>query len=253
MRTWSCPDCTFENADSNMHCEICFRARHHGQGTDTPTAVGAALGAPLQHIHPAPAAMHSRFHAAMAHNMQAPAFMGAPGDHARRHTAMEGAPFGVHQQIAMQLQAVNMHAARLAQSGVPQMPFAPQPSGYPTPSALPGLSPEMEDLMNRRRALDSLIQQIEVDGPRQQPAPTDAVQSLPTCVLCEEDVARLPAEHKTCTICMEDFADGDELRMLPCFHRFHKGCVDEWLRRSGTCPTCKHRVDEDGADTSTGE
>ena len=46
-------------------------------------------------------------------------------------------------------------------------------------------------------------------------------------------------EHGTlgCSICTDDFAKGQEVRVLPCNHKFHPGCVDPWLLNvSGTCP-----------------
>ena len=46
-------------------------------------------------------------------------------------------------------------------------------------------------------------------------------------------------EHGTlgCSICTEDFAKGQEVRVLPCNHKFHPHCVDPWLLNvSGTCP-----------------
>lgn len=33
-----------------------------------------------------------------------------------------------------------------------------------------------------------------------------------------------------------------ELRTLPCNHTFHRCCIDQWLERSVTCPTCKRSV-----------
>ena len=47
-------------------------------------------------------------------------------------------------------------------------------------------------------------------------------------------------EDLTCSICTEDFVAGEDLRVLPCNHRFHPGCVDPWLVDfSGVCPNCR--------------
>lgn len=47
----------------------------------------------------------------------------------------------------------------------------------------------------------------------------------------------------SCRICFEDYVDGDELRVLPCFHRFHAGCSFDWLTRKKTCPLCMTSID----------
>lgn len=73
-----------------------------------------------------------------------------------------------------------------------------------------------------------------------------SLDSLPTHAVTAEEVASVPAEHRACTVCMEDFCAGEEQRTLPCFHRFHKDCIDPWLRQCGCCPICKHRSDEGG-------
>lgn len=40
-----------------------------------------------------------------------------------------------------------------------------------------------------------------------------------------------------CSICTEDFTVGEDVRVLPCNHKFHPTCVDPWLVNvSGTCP-----------------
>lgn len=44
-------------------------------------------------------------------------------------------------------------------------------------------------------------------------------------------------ENLGCSICTEDFEKGQDLRVLPCDHKFHPECVDPWLLNvSGTCP-----------------
>ncbi|XAR51309.1 hypothetical protein NMG60_11005904 [Bertholletia excelsa] len=42
-----------------------------------------------------------------------------------------------------------------------------------------------------------------------------------------------------CVICLGKVAAGERLRALPCDHRFHGDCVDEWLRARSTCPLCR--------------
>ena len=40
-----------------------------------------------------------------------------------------------------------------------------------------------------------------------------------------------------CSVCVEDFEKGQDVRVLPCKHRFHPECIDPWLLNvSGTCP-----------------
>ncbi|KAH9871824.1 hypothetical protein J1614_006081 [Plenodomus biglobosus] len=47
-------------------------------------------------------------------------------------------------------------------------------------------------------------------------------------------------ENLGCSICTEDFEKGQDLRVLPCDHKFHPECVDPWLLNvSGTCPLCR--------------
>ncbi|KAK4102608.1 hypothetical protein N658DRAFT_423635 [Parathielavia hyrcaniae] len=47
-------------------------------------------------------------------------------------------------------------------------------------------------------------------------------------------------EHVGCSICTEDFTVGEDVRVLPCDHKFHPPCIDPWLINvSGTCPLCR--------------
>lgn len=45
-----------------------------------------------------------------------------------------------------------------------------------------------------------------------------------------------------CCVCLEQFRHGEELRMLPCMHRYHRACIDRWLARSPACPVCKYEI-----------
>lgn len=46
-----------------------------------------------------------------------------------------------------------------------------------------------------------------------------------------------------CSICLECFDEGEQVRVLPCFHRFHPPCIDRWLLDGkAECPICKTSV-----------
>ncbi|KAM0055192.1 putative transcription factor C2H2 family [Helianthus debilis subsp. tardiflorus] len=46
-----------------------------------------------------------------------------------------------------------------------------------------------------------------------------------------------------CVICLVEYADGDEIRVLPqCGHGFHIGCIDKWLGSHSSCPSCRQIV-----------
>jgi hypothetical protein len=50
-----------------------------------------------------------------------------------------------------------------------------------------------------------------------------------------------------CCICLVEYDVGDSLRVLPCGHDFHEACVDEWLSRNASCPTCRKAITAAGA------
>ncbi|XP_074563955.1 NEP1-interacting protein-like 1 [Curcuma longa] len=46
-----------------------------------------------------------------------------------------------------------------------------------------------------------------------------------------------------CAVCLQDFIHGDTARMMPmCNHIFHVVCIDVWLVKHASCPTCRQEV-----------
>uniref|UniRef100_U3KH58 E3 ubiquitin-protein ligase RNF43 n=1 Tax=Ficedula albicollis TaxID=59894 RepID=U3KH58_FICAL len=65
--------------------------------------------------------------------------------------------------------------------------------------------------------------------PRARPAPRwDSASSCSSAPLC--------------AICLEEFSEGQELRIISCSHEFHRECVDPWLQQHHTCPLCMFNI-----------
>lgn len=86
------------------------------------------------------------------------------------------------------------------------------------------LSQEKEHHMGATTAIVSAGSSL-ADTPRGVEAPT-AAQPDPNQVRCP--------------VCLEDFEEDQEVRILPCSHSFHTDCIDPWLLNvAGSCPLCR--------------
>lgn len=95
------------------------------------------------------------------------------------------------------------------------------------------------------------VRQEEADRPRPRmrrptvqasAAATPGEPSTSSAAVPDADLVPDAIGRETCPICIIDFEDGDDLRVLPCegHHRFHQQCVDQWLLElSSSCPICR--------------
>ncbi|KAJ1385888.1 Zinc finger, RING-type [Sesbania bispinosa] len=75
------------------------------------------------------------------------------------------------------------------------------------------------------------------------PAPESIVDSFPLKSHKKVDAADGGNDAEQCYICLAEYEEGDQIRVLPCNHEYHMSCVDKWLKEiHGVCPLCRGNV-----------
>lgn len=92
---------------------------------------------------------------------------------------------------------------------------------------------ENEEAQDRVPPLSLITSFAEGENKRTRDTTTVELEQLSPQELEEKD--RIAT---SCSICLCEYEDLDELRHLPCDHYFHQECVDEWLKLKRTCPLC---------------
>ncbi|CAD8043866.1 unnamed protein product [Paramecium primaurelia] len=49
--------------------------------------------------------------------------------------------------------------------------------------------------------------------------------------------------YDKCSICLDKYNDGTQIRLIFCEHLFHTPCIDKWLNNHQYCPDCKSPFD----------
>jgi len=55
---------------------------------------------------------------------------------------------------------------------------------------------------------------------------------------------REASNQECCPICLVEYQEGDDLRVLPCSHFMHRACLDAWLTNNPSCPSCRYSLSE---------
>jgi len=91
-----------------------------------------------------------------------------------------------------------------------------------------------------RGGLDAIITQLlnQMDGAGPPPMATESIAQIPTIKINKQQMEKSQA----CSVCWEDFTEGEEVRLLECGHFFHSPCIVPWLELHGTCPVCRKEL-----------
>ncbi len=114
----------------------------------------------------------------------------------------------------------------------------------------PEMTEEMAEALQRE--LDAIaveiMEQTANDAPRAPPPASKAVlRTLPRIKVTAEKLAEFGgADEARCPVCF-CLEEGDEILILPCKHWAHPACLDPWLKKTNTCPTCRNELPSEDA------
>lgn len=46
----------------------------------------------------------------------------------------------------------------------------------------------------------------------------------------------------TCSICLNNYTDGDNVWTLDCSHTYHTDCITKWAKNHMICPMCRTQI-----------
>ncbi|KAI0345673.1 hypothetical protein BDW22DRAFT_1481899 [Trametopsis cervina] len=101
---------------------------------------------------------------------------------------------------------------------------------------------------DRLDSYEALWELAELLGQAKPPTATkEEIEKSGLQVIRGSDIGRYETEGKIssnctdrCLVCLDDYEQEDEVRVLSCRHAFHKDCVDKWLQVGrNNCPACR--------------
>lgn len=135
-------------------------------------------------------------------------------------------------------EARQSRAKGLARAVLDTLPIVRFGSG-PRPEDLRKRDIEMHESVDTHHAL-STTGPVAIPAPPQLPQPPPPASILPPRAVLSVSSREGGVRQHQCPVCITDFVEDEQLRVLPCHHQFHPDCVDPWLLNvSGSCPLCR--------------
>ena len=91
-----------------------------------------------------------------------------------------------------------------------------------------------------RRGLSGTEAMAEVGNGRFHPASDLAISKLSRRTITEREIKEY--HDRSCTICLQDYREGEVAVHLNCHHYYHEDCITRWLKTNDPCPLCQQRV-----------
>jgi hypothetical protein len=109
--------------------------------------------------------------------------------------------------------------------------------------------------MDATRSLDEVLIKMQsfnrADPKPVKPSPEESkgpslIEGIEEEIKPEKTTTPLPSDLNLCCICL----DKEIQCMLPCFHSYCNGCIQDWRSRDLTCPMCRKRTSRTKEDFS---
>ncbi|CAL8071394.1 unnamed protein product [Calicophoron daubneyi] len=101
-------------------------------------------------------------------------------------------------------------------------------------SVMTNMAPENDPILHPAPGVSRPMSQLTEEEQVRIATRMGLISTLPLFTFDEDKREKM----SECIICMCDYEVGEELRTLPCLHTYHRVCIDDWLMRSLTCPSC---------------
>ena len=101
---------------------------------------------------------------------------------------------------------------------------------------------ESGDCCDRGKNEHADTKQTTNEGPQNENGSTNPSTLSSSCTTTT--MVLHPPLEKTCVICLEDFENDDRISFSNsgCKHIFHTECLQAWLEKHTSCPTCRNRM-----------
>ncbi|KAL2206591.1 hypothetical protein CC79DRAFT_1370005 [Sarocladium strictum] len=150
--------------------------------------------------------------------------------------------------------------------------MGPPPAAHPQPGAgdaqMPGFARTLQDILNlfhpanaahgdavySQEALDRIITSLMEQNPQSNAAPPASDQALQNLDRREVTSDMLGDDGAAdCSICLDNYKEGEVVIFLPCKHWFHDKCVILWLQEHNTCPVCRTPIENRGQQNASSQ
>jgi len=106
-----------------------------------------------------------------------------------------------------------------------------------------------QDVDPDNMSYEELIALGEAVGTESRGLSAQAIAALPGFTHVSDPKDGINSQEQ-CVVCRHEYEEGDAMLTLPCKHKYHSECIQQWLQINKVCPVCSAEVLTSGASDS---